>query len=149
MSLHGVALEACGIGILITGASGIGKTTAALEAMEAGYFWIADDLALIGKDQNNALMMTGHRKIQRYLHTEQTGIIPVSALFSDSQIKTKSRLHAVIDVTRKKTNVVVYERRVREILAKRLPCLQISIPLDGYFHQGLLHEAISQLQEVR
>lgn len=137
------------MGILITGASGIGKTTAALEGMMDGYFWIADDLALIGKDQSDALMMTGHRKIRQYLHTEQTGIIPVSTLFSDSQIKAKSRLHAVIDVTRKKTKVVVYEHSVREILAKRLPCLQISIPLDGYFHHDLLHEAISQLQEVR
>ncbi len=142
-------MEACGIGILITGASGIGKTTAALEAMEAGYFWIADDLALIGKDRSDALMMTGHRKIRQYLHTAQTGIVPVNTLFSDSQIKTKSRLHAVIDVARQKTNVVVYEQTVREILAMRLPCLQISIPLDGYFHHDLLHEAISQLQEVR
>ena len=91
LSLHGVAMETGGKGLLITGASGIGKTTATLGAMGPGCFWIADDLAVIGKDAEGTLIMTGHRKIRKYLHTEKTGIIEVSRILPAKQIKNRTR----------------------------------------------------------
>ncbi|HCX02729.1 MAG TPA: HPr(Ser) kinase/phosphatase, partial [Syntrophaceae bacterium] len=50
-TVHGVVLELGGRGILITGPSGIGKTTAAMQAVGEGYAWIADDVAMIRKNQ--------------------------------------------------------------------------------------------------
>lgn len=148
LSLHGVAMETGGKGLLITGASGIGKTTATIGAMAPGYFWIADDLALIGKDSEGTLIMTGHRKIRKYLHTEKTGIIEVSRVLPATQIKKKTRLDAVIDVVRTDTDAVSCELLAREILETKLPCLRICIPRDGYFSQNLLKNAISRFHEV-
>jgi HPr kinase/phosphorylase len=148
VSLHGVALEMGGKGFLITGASGIGKTTAALKAMMPGHFWIADDLAVIGKNQAGALIITGHQKIRKYLHTEQTGIIEVIRILPASQIKNKTRLQAVIDVVRTDTDAVTSELHEKEILETKLPCLRISIPNSSYFNPNLLKKAASQFQEV-
>ena len=144
VSFHGVALEAQGRGFLITGPSGIGKTTAALEVMSPGYFWIADDLAMIGKDPTGFLIMTGHWKIRKYLHTNQTGIIEVIRLLSPTQIKSKTRLDAVIDVVRSDQDHVSCEFHGKEILEMQLPCLRISLPRSGYFNQNLLQKAILQ-----
>ena len=47
INFHGVALEFNQMGILITSASGIGKTTSALSVVQEGHYWIADDLSLI------------------------------------------------------------------------------------------------------
>jgi len=142
ISLHGVALEAAGIGILITGASGIGKTTSAMKAMIPGYFWIADDLAVIDTSPEGTLMMTGHRKIQKYLHTDQTGIAEVRQVFPACQIKNKARLDLIIDVVRTATDTVCLELSEQEVLEARLPCVRITIPETGYFDQNLLHKAI-------
>ncbi len=148
VSLHGVALEIAGRGILITGASGIGKTTSAMRAMVSGYFWIADDLAVINKDSNGALIMTGHKKIKKYLHTEQTGIIEVNRVLPPSWIKSKTRLDGIIDVVRTDGEMVCYGMSEEEILEKRLPCFRISIPRTGYFNQNLLDFAAKKLHEV-
>jgi len=149
VSLHGVALEAAGTGILITGASGIGKTTSAMKAMIPGYFWIADDLAVISESTEGTLSMTGHRKIQRFLHTEQTGIVEVKQIFPASRIKKKTRLELIIDVARTDTDTIRCERSEQEVLNTRLPCLRIFLPQTGYFDQNLLHNAIKQYhQEV-
>ena len=148
VSLHGVALEAAGTGVLITGASGIGKTTSAIKAMMPGYFWIADDLAVIDKSSGGTLFMTGHRKIQKFLHTEQTGIVEVKQIFPAAQIKNKTRLDLIIDVARTDTDTIVWELSVQDVLDTPLPCVRISIPRTGYFDQNLLHKAIKQHQEV-
>ncbi len=148
VSLHGVAIETGGKGVLITGASGIGKTTATLGAMTPEYFWIADDLAVIRKDPAGALIMTGHRKIKKYLHTDQTGIIEVIRLLPATQIKNKTRLAALIDVVRTDADAVSSNLLEEEILETQLPCLRISIPRAGYFNQNLLKNAISRIQEV-
>ncbi len=148
VTVHGVALEIQGRGILITGASGIGKTTAALEAMSEGYAWIADDLAVIQKKQSGQLMISGHRKIKKYFHTGETGIIAVDHVLNAAQIKTRTALSAVIDVIRTDADDVFTQFIEKNILETRLPCLRIGIPRAGYFNKSLLKRATQKLKEV-
>ena len=54
-SIHGVVIEIGGRGILIVGVSGIGKTTAALEYVQKEGYWVADDLAVIRKNNKGEL----------------------------------------------------------------------------------------------
>lgn len=140
--LHGVAIEANGKGVLITGASGIGKTTAAIHVMKPGYFWIADDLAVVGKERDGVLTMTGHRKIRKYFHTDQTGVTEIIRILPETQIKRKTELNAVIDVLRNDRDDICYENGEKQILLTPLPCLQIFIPRKGYLDKSLLTEAL-------
>jgi len=146
--VHGVALEIQSQGILITGPSGIGKTTAALQVIPKGYVWIADDLAVIKKDQRGRLIISGHRKIKKYLHTGETGIVVVHHILNAAQIKNKTELAAVIDVIRTDADNVSYQFIKKNILEVSLPCLQIGISRTGYLDKNLLIKATQKLKEV-
>jgi serine kinase of HPr protein (carbohydrate metabolism regulator) len=148
VTVHGVALEIQGRGILITGASGIGKTTAALQVMSEGYAWIADDLTVIKKNQSGQLMISGHRKIKKYFHTGETGIIAVDNVLNAAQIKNRTALSAVIDLIRTDADDVFTQFVEKNILETRLPCLRIGIPRAGYFDKNLLKWATQKLKEV-
>lgn len=146
--VHGVLLEAAGKGILITGASGIGKTTAALETVAKNYFWVADDMVVIKKNKHGELIAAGHKKISSYLHTEATGIIPVVNLLSPDRIKKSTRLAVVVEVEKTtEKNIPVIIKGEKEILGEKLICFHIDIPSTSYFNENLLEKAISQLSK--
>jgi serine kinase of HPr protein (carbohydrate metabolism regulator) len=147
ITIQGVALEIHGKGILITGASGIGKTTTAIQAMPEGYLWIADDLAVIRKDQRGKLIISGHRKIKNYLHTGEIGIVAVDHMLNASQIKNKTELAAVIEVIRTDAGDVSCQLSEKNILENRLPCLRMTISQTGYFNKNLLKQAVQKLKE--
>ena len=148
VTVHGVALEDQGKGILITGPSGIGKTSAALQAVPEGYLWIADDRVVIKKNKNDILFISGHRKIKKYLHTRETGIVTVDRILNASQIKTRAVLTAIIDMIRTDADHVSYWVIEKNILENRLPCLRIEIPRTGYFDKNMLKKAIQKLNKV-
>ncbi|MEN6376121.1 MAG: hypothetical protein ABFD75_15250 [Smithella sp.] len=146
--VHGVLLEAEGKGILITGASGIGKTTAALETVAKKYYWVADDIAVIKKNKHGELIATGHKKISSYLHTEATGIIPVIDLLSPDRIKKSTRLAVVVEVEKTaEKNVPIIIEGEKDILGQKLICFHINIPSTSYFNENLLEKTISQLSK--
>ncbi|MEN6468683.1 MAG: hypothetical protein ABFD45_07005 [Smithella sp.] len=145
--LHGVALQIQGKGLLITGASGIGKTSTAIQAVQDGYRWIADDVTVIQK-QNGQLFISGHTKIKDYLHTRQTGIVAVDDVLQASAIKSRTKLTSIIDVIRTDTDHVTFQVVDKEILESRLPCLQIGISRTGYLDKNLLKKAAEILEGV-
>lgn len=148
MTTHGVAIERRGSGFLISGPSGIGKTTAALQVMPAGLRWIADDRVMIQKNRDDQLLISGHPKIKKYLHTGQTGIVAVDSILTSLQIKSRAVLTAVIEVLRSDDDVASSEFIEKKILDKSLPCLRIRVPGTGYFDRNMLMEALEKLQKV-
>ena len=144
--VHGVLLEAEGKGILITGASGTGKTTAALKTATGKYYWLADDVAVIKKNKRGELIAAGHKKISNYLHTEATGIIPVADLLEPGQIKKSTKLAAVVEIEKStKNDAPAITQGEKDILGTKLICFQIKISSAGYFNENLLEKIISQL----
>jgi serine kinase of HPr protein (carbohydrate metabolism regulator) len=148
VTVHGVVLELGGRGILITGPSGIGKTTAAMQAVGEGYAWIADDVAMIRKNQGCRLIISGHRAIQNYIHTRQTGIVAADRMWHRSQINNKAELAFVVEVSRSKRDDVFFRVTESEIMGTRLPLIRVRISRTGYFNKNLLMEAIQQFHEV-
>lgn len=148
ITLHGVALELGGRGILITGSSGIGKTTAAMQAIGECCAWIADDVAVIRKNRGGRLIISGHRAIQNYVHTSRTGIVAADRIWHRSQIHHQAELAFVIDVSRSKGDDVFFRLSKKEIMGSRLPLIRVRISRTGYFNKNLLREAIQQFKEV-
>ncbi|HPK53348.1 MAG TPA: hypothetical protein PK114_02740 [Smithellaceae bacterium] len=143
---HGVVLEAEGRGILITGASGIGKTTAVLRSIHNGYYWVADDVAVIKRNRSGELIARGHKKICSYLHTAAKGITPVADLLDADRIKARTKLAAVIEVERSSAAPRII-RCVKKILGAELKCVHVDIPFSGYFNKNLLKNCIKELSE--
>lgn len=146
VTMHGVALACGDRGVLLTGPSGIGKTTAALSAVRKGCGWIADDLAVI-KNVQGRLMISGHTGIQKYFHTRATGIAAADRILDRSRMRKRAELAFVIDVFRTAREVISRPIETR-ILEKSLPLVRVGIPRTGYLRQNLLIRAIQKLKEV-
>ena len=147
ISIHGVVLEVKGKGILITGASGIGKTTAAFQSVVKDYYWVADDVAVIKRNKSGELIAAGHKKINNYIHTEATGIIPVGNLLDSGRIKMNTKLVAIVEVEKAGIRDIRVTKGEKEILGIKLTCLHINIPSTSYFNENLLKKTIRQLSK--
>ena len=145
--IHGVAIETCGMGIIIVGASGIGKTTSALEHVQKGNYWIADDMVVIRKNIKGELIAHGHAKIKKYLHYGKEGIIPVNKILNACKIKKETKLSAIIDVERTNIKGCTLIQTKRKILDTTLHCIKISISVSGYFNENLLEKMVKKLKK--
>ncbi|MEE9912859.1 MAG: hypothetical protein K4571_14180 [Deltaproteobacteria bacterium] len=145
ITVHGVALEFQGRGILIRGVSGIGKTTSLLQAMPEGGIWIADDRVVIKKQPSGKLLVSGQGRIKNYFHTREMGIMSVDRMVQASQIKANTELRYVIDVIRSDADPGACSLHETEIMESRLPLLQVHVSGTGYFDKNLLTEAIQKL----
>jgi len=148
VTVHGIAMEAGGRGLLVRGESGIGKTTALLQAIGEGYVWIADDRVVVRRNCRNQLVISGQKKIRDYFYTKQNGIMAVNRLVHTSQIKKKTELAFVIDVVRTAAGDGACLLAETEIMEIRLPLIQMRIPETGYFNKNLLSKAIQKISEV-
>jgi HPr kinase/phosphorylase len=147
-SIHGVVIETGGKGILIAGASGIGKTTAALEYVQKEGHWIADDLVVIKKNIQGELIARGHAKIKKYLHYGKEGIIPVEKMLAAGKIKKETKLSAIINVERTDIKGNVFSETKNKIIDTALPCSNINISASGYFNENLLEKTARKLKKV-
>lgn len=93
--LHGVLVDVYGIGILITGESGIGKSETALELIKRGHRLVADDAVDI-KEIDGKLYGTSPYITSGMIEVRGMGIIDIPALYGLSSILKSKEIHLVI-----------------------------------------------------
>ncbi|SIN57551.1 HPr kinase/phosphorylase [Mycobacteroides abscessus subsp. abscessus] len=91
-SLHGVLVDVYGVGVLITGDSGIGKSETALELIKRGHRLVADDNVEIREISKDELIGRAPKLIEHLLEIRGLGIINVMTLFGAGSILTEKRL---------------------------------------------------------
>lgn len=94
-SLHGVLMSVYGIGILITGESGMGKSEIALELIKRGHVLIADDRVDV-KRVHNTIIGTAPELLKSMLEIRGIGIIDVSKMFGASAILNQFNISFII-----------------------------------------------------
>ncbi|MDF2716686.1 MAG: hprK [Paenibacillus sp.] len=95
-TIHGVLVEVYGIGMLITGSSGIGKSETALELVKRGHRLIADDAVEIHQTPDHVLIGNAPDLIKHLLEIRGVGIINVMTLFGAGAIRTNKKISLVI-----------------------------------------------------
>lgn len=95
-TIHGVLVDVYGVGMLITGTSGIGKSETALELVKRGHRLIADDAVEIRQTSDNQLHGTAPELIRHLLEIRGVGIINVMTLFGAGAIRNNKRITLVI-----------------------------------------------------
>ncbi|MCQ4087742.1 HPr(Ser) kinase/phosphatase [Saccharibacillus sp. JS10] len=95
-TIHGVLVDIYGVGIIITGSSGIGKSETALELVKRGHRLIADDAVEIRQSADNQLDGTAPELIRHLLEIRGVGIINVMTLFGAGAIRNHKRITLVV-----------------------------------------------------
>lgn len=95
-TIHGVLVDVYGVGMLITGGSGIGKSETALELVKRGHRLIADDAVEIRQTADGKLTGTAPELIRHLLEIRGLGIINVMTLFGAGAVRTQKRIGLVI-----------------------------------------------------
>lgn len=95
-TIHGVLCDVNGVGMLITGSSGIGKSETALELVKRGHRLIADDAVEIRQTSDFQLHGTAPELIRHLLEIRGVGIINVMTLFGAGAVRNNKRITLVV-----------------------------------------------------
>lgn len=91
-AIHGVLVDVYGVGVLITGQSGVGKSETALELVKRGHRLVADDVVEIRQEDHNTLVGNAPELIEHLLEIRGLGIIDVMTLFGAGAIRNYKRI---------------------------------------------------------
>jgi len=97
-TVHGSFVDVYGVGILLIGKSGIGKSEITLDLVERGHRLVADDVVMISKKRDTTLMGTGTNLVQHFMEIRGLGIIDVRQMFGIRSIRFQKRLELIVEL---------------------------------------------------
>lgn len=129
--IHGVLVDVYGIGILITGSSGIGKSETALELVKRGHRLVADDAVVIRQVADSTLVGSPPPLLEHLLEIRGLGVLNAMTLFGAGAVRTYKKLAMVIHLEAWREEVAydrlgIDEQTVR-ILETELPSVTIPV----------------------
>lgn len=98
ISLHGSFVDVYGVGILVVGKSGIGKSEVALDLVERGHRLVADDVVIITKKGESILIGSGTELVKHFMEVRGIGIIDVKSMFGVRAIRFQKRLEIIMEL---------------------------------------------------
>ncbi len=96
--LHGTMVDVYGIGILIAGKSGIGKSEVALDLVERGHRLVSDDVVILTK-KNNVLMASATEMNKHFMEIRGLGVVDVMSMFGIRSVRYQKRLEVVLELS--------------------------------------------------
>ena len=96
LTVHGSLVDVYGIGLLLTGAAGIGKSEMALDLVERGHRLVADDVVIATRKSEGVLMGAGTDLAGHFMEIRGLGIIDVRAMFGVRAIRHQKRIELVV-----------------------------------------------------
>jgi HPr kinase/phosphorylase len=130
-SIHGVLMDVFGVGILILGKSGIGKSECALDLIIRGHRLVADDMVYIQKRSPASLIGSGFDVIKHHMEIRGLGIINIRSLFGVEAIREKKKIDLVLELlewdTTQEYDRLGFEEEKYTILEVELPMLKIPV----------------------
>ncbi len=126
--VHGELLEVFGMGVLITGGSGIGKSELALELISRGHRLIADDTPNLTRVAPNVLEGTCPPTLSDLLEVRGLGILNIRRMFGDSAIKRNKRIRLIVHLVKLEEILPPAESRLQGLRDTRV-ILGISVPM--------------------
>jgi HPr kinase/phosphorylase len=129
--VHGVLVDVYGVGILITGSSGIGKSETALELLKRGHRLVADDAVVIRRVSDDSLLGSPPPLLKYLLEIRGLGVLNAMTLFGAGSVRSTKRIAMVIHLEAWKENVE-YDRlgidtESTRILDTDIPTLTIPV----------------------
>ena len=130
-TMHGVLVDVLGVGVLILGKSGIGKSECALDLVTKGYRLVADDAVVIKRMSPTTLFGIASDVIKYHMEVRGLGIVNVKDLFGITAIREKKQMDIVVELVEwnpdEEYDRLGFEEGVYEILGVKVPFLKIPV----------------------
>lgn len=143
-SRHGVLLDIFGLGVFLTGESGLGKSELALELVSRGHGFVADDSVDIYRTNQTTLEGRCPRLSQNLLELRGIGLLDIRTIFGETAVRRKMRIHLNIHLVRRETLERDYERLPYEPLFEDvlgIPLQKVVIHVEAGRNMAVLVEA--------
>jgi len=131
VSLHGTLVDVFGVGVLLTGKSGVGKSKCALELIERGHRLVADDIVEIRKIDESLLMGSGSDIIRYHMEIRGLGIFNVRDIFGIRSVRNRKRIELVVLLEEwdesKEYDRLGIDERTRSILDIDVPFITLPV----------------------
>ena len=98
--VQGTTVEILGIGVMIEGASGVGKSDAALALVRRGHSLVSDDITALRRDTSGSLIASPVKVTQYHMEIRGLGIVHVPSLFGVSSVREEKKLDLVVTLVR-------------------------------------------------
>lgn len=130
-NLHGSLADVYGVGLLFTGASGIGKSECVLDLVERGHRLVADDVVIVRRKGAHILIGSGHPLQRHFMEIRGVGLIDVRAIFGIRAVRQQKRIEVIVQLMQWNAGVPVertgLDTETVDVLGVELP--RITVPL--------------------
>ncbi len=144
ISMHGVLMDILGLGVLITGESGLGKSELGLELISRGNGLVADDAVDLYRINQTTIQGRCPDLLQNLLEVRGIGLLDIRAIFGETAVRRKIRLKLIVHLVRRETLEREYERIPYEPLTQDIlgiPVLKVVIQVVAGRNIAVLVEA--------
>ncbi len=141
---HGVFMDILGLGVLLTGESGLGKSELGLELISRGHGLVADDAVDFFRIAQTAIEGRCPDLLMNLLEVRGIGLLDIKAIFGETAVRRKMRLKLIVHLVRKETMERDFERLPYEPLYEDvlgMPVRKVVIAVDAGRNLAVLVEA--------
>ncbi len=142
-SLHGVFMDVLGMGVLITGESGSGKSELALELISRGHGLVADDIVEMTRVAPNVIEGRCPGLLRDFLEVRGLGLLNIRTIFGETASRRKMRLKLIVHLHRQKPGVdtprLPFDAQTQEVLGINIR--KVNIPVAAGRNLAVLLEA--------
>ncbi|MGP1675888.1 MAG: HPr(Ser) kinase/phosphatase [Burkholderiales bacterium] len=144
-SMHGVFVDVLGLGVLITGESGVGKSELALELISRGHGLVADDVVEIARIAAKTLEGRCPPLLKDFLEVRGLGVLNIRVIFGETAVRPKMNLKLIVHLEKSgqagaaPTDRLPLHELTEDILG--LPIREIVIPVAAGRNLAVLVEA--------
>lgn len=124
--LHGSFVDVYGVGVLITGRSGIGKSEIALDLVERGHRLVADDVVMVTRKGEGILMGAGTDLVKHFMEIRGLGLIDVRSMFGIRAIRFQKRVELIVELEEWKAH---HDYTRTGLDSDTISLLEVEIPL--------------------
>jgi HPr kinase/phosphorylase len=118
VTMHGVFMDILGVGVLITGESGLGKSELGLELISRGHGLIADDAVDLYRTNQTTIEGRCPELLQNLLEVRGIGLLDIKAIFGETSVRRKMRLKLIVHLVRAETLERDYDRLPHEPMSQ-------------------------------
>ncbi|WP_025916773.1 HPr(Ser) kinase/phosphatase [Herminiimonas sp. CN] len=144
ITMHGVFMDVLGVGVLITGESGLGKSELGLELISRSHGLVADDAVEFSRIAPNMIEGRCPALLQNLLEVRGLGLLDIKTIFGETAVRRKMRLKLIVHLVRRSVledhmERLPFDAQTEDVLG--LPVRKVIIPVAAGRNIAVLLEA--------